>query len=163
VSLTARAVGLPSALPPATLPALVAATGDRAVLRFLEFFAAAIRNPHTRRAYGRAVAEFLAWCEQHGVPSLTAVQPLHVAAWIEAQTRALAARRHRHSPVDAPAALLEGLEHHRLASEVDLLGGERQGLGHPAAGGVEQLHKVCTGRTALVAAARKAMRSSAVR
>src|SRR5689334_8182528 len=42
------------------VPALAA--GDRAGRRFLESFAAAIRNPHTRRAYGRAVAEFLAWC-----------------------------------------------------------------------------------------------------
>jgi hypothetical protein len=32
------------------LPALVAAAGDRASMRFLEFFAAKIRNPHTRRA-----------------------------------------------------------------------------------------------------------------
>ena len=73
------------------VPALVAAAGDRARLRFLEFFAAAIRNPHTRRAYGRAVGDFLAWCEAAGVPSLAAVQPLHVATWIEAQTRELAA------------------------------------------------------------------------
>ena len=29
-------------------------------LRFLEFFAASIRNPNTRRSYGRAVGEFLA-------------------------------------------------------------------------------------------------------
>jgi hypothetical protein len=36
--------------------ALIAVTGERALLRFLEFFAANIRNPHTRRAYGRAVA-----------------------------------------------------------------------------------------------------------
>src|SRR3954463_7538222 len=73
------------------LPALVTAAGDQAAKRFLEFFAAAIRNPHTRRAYGRAVAKFLAWCEAHGVLSLTAVQPLHVATWIEAQTRTLPA------------------------------------------------------------------------
>ena len=73
------------------LPALIAAAGDRASLRFLEFFAANIRNPHTRRAYGRAVAEFLAWCDDNGVPSITAVQPLHVAAWIEQQTREHAA------------------------------------------------------------------------
>jgi hypothetical protein len=33
-----------------TLPALVAAVGERASMRFLEFFAANIRNPHTRRA-----------------------------------------------------------------------------------------------------------------
>jgi hypothetical protein len=46
----------------ATLPALVAAAGERAGIRFLEFFAANIRNPHTRRAYARAADEFLAWC-----------------------------------------------------------------------------------------------------
>ena len=34
-----------------TLPALVAAAGERASMRFLEFFAANIRNSHTRRAY----------------------------------------------------------------------------------------------------------------
>ncbi len=73
------------------LPALVAAAGDRASVRFLEFFASTIRNPHTRRAYARAVTDFLAWCEERGVPSITAVQPLHVAAWIEMQTRMLAA------------------------------------------------------------------------
>ena len=73
------------------MPALIAAAGERASLRFLEFFAANIRNPHTRRAYGRAVAEFLAWCDEQGVPSITAVQPLHVAAWIEQQTREHAA------------------------------------------------------------------------
>jgi len=28
-------------------------------MRFLEFFAANIRNPHTRRAYSRAADEFL--------------------------------------------------------------------------------------------------------
>ncbi|MGG5812477.1 tyrosine-type recombinase/integrase [Falsiroseomonas sp. CW058] len=70
------------------LPALVAAAGERAGLRFLEFFAANIRNPNTRRAYARAVADFLTWCEaEAGVASLAAVQPLHVATWIEMQTR----------------------------------------------------------------------------
>jgi len=60
------------------LPApLVAAAGERAGVRFLEFFASTIRNPHTRRAYARAVTDFLAWCEDHAVPSIAAVQPLH--------------------------------------------------------------------------------------
>ena len=45
------------------IPAMVAAAGERAGVRFLEFFTAQIRNPHTRRAYARAAAEFLAWCE----------------------------------------------------------------------------------------------------
>ncbi len=69
------------------MPALIAAAGEHASLWFLEFFAATIRNPHTRRAYGRAVADFVAWCGDNHVPSITAVRPLHVAAWIEQQTR----------------------------------------------------------------------------
>jgi site-specific recombinase XerD len=73
------------------LPALAAAAGERASMRFLEFFAANIRNPHTRRAYYRAAEEFLAWCASVGVPSIAAVQPLHVSTWIEAATQELAA------------------------------------------------------------------------
>jgi len=76
---------------PVPLPALVHAAGDCAGTRFLEFFASAIRNPHTRRAYARAAGDFLAWCAGAGVPSITAVQPLHVAAWIELQTQTHAA------------------------------------------------------------------------
>jgi hypothetical protein len=64
----------------ASLPTLMAAAGERAGIRFLEFFASTIRNPHTRRAYAHAVTDFLAWCEEHAVPSISAVQPLHVAA-----------------------------------------------------------------------------------
>jgi hypothetical protein len=53
----------------APVPALVAAPDERASMRFLEFFAANIRNPHTRRAYARAAEEFLAWCAAAGVSS----------------------------------------------------------------------------------------------
>src|ERR1700676_3804 len=73
------------------VPALVAAAGERAGMRFLEFFTANTRNPHTRRAPPRAADEFLAWCASVGVPSIAAVQPVHVATWIEAATRELAA------------------------------------------------------------------------
>jgi len=73
------------------LPELVTAAGERAQMRFLEFFAANIRNAHTRRAYYRAAEEFLVWCASAGVPSIAAVQPVHVATWIEASTRELAA------------------------------------------------------------------------
>jgi len=73
------------------MPALVASAGDRASNLFLEFFASAIRNANTRRAYARAAADFLDWCEGDGVTSLVAVQPLHVAAWIELQTQQYAA------------------------------------------------------------------------
>jgi site-specific recombinase XerD len=78
-------------LPSSSLPALIAAAGERTQLRFLEFFASNIRNPHTRRAYVRAVAEFLDWCAAAGVAGIEAVQSLHVAAWIEGQTRQLSA------------------------------------------------------------------------
>lgn len=74
----------PAAVP---MPALVVLAGERARVRFLEFFASAIRNPHTRRAYARAASDFLTWCAGAGVTSITAVQPLHVAAWIERQTQ----------------------------------------------------------------------------
>ncbi|MGF6808405.1 site-specific recombinase XerD [Paraburkholderia sp. Clong3] len=72
-------------------PILVVAAGERASVRLLEFFASAIRNPHTRRAYARAAGDFLGWCAGAGVPSITAVQPLHVASWIELQTQTLSA------------------------------------------------------------------------
>jgi site-specific recombinase XerC len=52
-----------------------------------EFFASTIRDPNTRRAYAHAAGDFLAWCAGAGVPSIAAVQPLHVAAWIERQTQ----------------------------------------------------------------------------
>jgi site-specific recombinase XerC len=49
------------------------------VLRFLEFFAAQIRNPHTRRAYARAATKFFDWLEAKGVAQLAAIQSVHVA------------------------------------------------------------------------------------
>lgn len=73
------------------VPALVSQAGDRAGMRFLEFFTANIRNPNTRRAYARATQEFLTWCESVRVPSLADVAPLHVATWIELLQHRLAA------------------------------------------------------------------------
>ena len=66
---------------------LVASADERTQRRFLEFFAVTIRNQHTRRAYARAAGDFLEWCEERGVGSIATVQPLHVAAWIEALGR----------------------------------------------------------------------------
>jgi site-specific recombinase XerD len=68
-------------------PALIAAAGARAQTRFLEFFAAQIRNAHTRRAYAQAVREFLGCYESAGVASIADIKPLHVAAYIEQLTR----------------------------------------------------------------------------
>jgi hypothetical protein len=55
---------LHSSLP---VPALIANAGDRASRRFLDLFAAAINNDNTRMAYYRAVCNFFAWLEQHGI------------------------------------------------------------------------------------------------
>ncbi|MDD7974004.1 tyrosine-type recombinase/integrase, partial [Roseinatronobacter alkalisoli] len=71
------------------LPALLTAADDRARMRYIEFFAATLRNPNTRRAYIRATGDFFRWCELHGIPSLTAVQPVHVATYIEQMTATL--------------------------------------------------------------------------
>ncbi len=49
------------------LPAMIARSGERAARTTLEFFTARIPNAHTRRAYGRAVFAFCAWCEREGV------------------------------------------------------------------------------------------------
>lgn len=74
-------------LPATPTPAMVAASGPRAATRFLEFFVSHHRNVNTRRAYGQAVAHFMAWCEGFGIASLDHVQPLHVAAYIEQVTQ----------------------------------------------------------------------------
>jgi hypothetical protein len=63
----------------ASLPALVINAGERAGIRFLEFFASTIRNPSMRRAYAHAVGEFLTWCAQAGVIWITDVQPLRAS------------------------------------------------------------------------------------
>ena len=72
-------------------PALIAAAGARASDRFLEFFTAQIRNPHTRRAYARAAKEFFDWLEARGVTQLAAIESVHVAAYIEQLSQARSA------------------------------------------------------------------------
>ncbi len=107
--------------------ALVAATGERASYRFLEFFTANIRNPHTRRAYARAAHEFFDWLCAKGVVQLTDIEIVHVAAYVEQLQKArsaptaklrLAALRHLFNwlvigqimPVN-PAAAVRGPRH----------------------------------------------------
>jgi hypothetical protein len=47
------------------VPAIIADAGEHATRRFLEFFAATIRNKNTRTAYLHAVSRFFAWCGTH--------------------------------------------------------------------------------------------------
>jgi site-specific recombinase XerD len=72
----------------AAVPALYAPT-PQAAKRFIEYFAAHIRNPNTRRAYLHAVREFASWCAQHHFHELVDIEPLHVAAYIEQLTARL--------------------------------------------------------------------------
>lgn len=64
------------------VPSLIAEASEQAAWRYVEFFTANIRNPHTRRAYARACSQFFAWCEDHGL-ALAAIRPFDVAAYIE--------------------------------------------------------------------------------
>ncbi len=68
--------------PAPDLPALFRGS-QPAWRRFLEFFSAGIRNPHTRRAYLRSALQFAAWCERMGLTEIGAVEPVHVATYIE--------------------------------------------------------------------------------
>ncbi len=72
------------------LPALFTPTPATAK-RTLEFFTANIRNPNTRKAYARAVGEFAAWCDDRGLHELGAIEPVHLAAYVEQLQLRLAA------------------------------------------------------------------------
>ena len=63
------------------IPAAIADAGEHAARRFLEFFAANIRNKNTRMAYYRGACHFFAWVEQHQIGELADIEPIHVAAY----------------------------------------------------------------------------------
>jgi site-specific recombinase XerD len=69
------------------VPAMIAAAGERASLRFIDFFTANIRNPNTRAAYGVSVRGFFTWLEGHGLAELGAIRTHHVSTYIEMLTR----------------------------------------------------------------------------
>lgn len=64
-------------------PSIVAAAGERASYRFLEFFAAQIRNHHTRRSYIRATADFIAWLESRGMADIRQINSVVIALYVE--------------------------------------------------------------------------------
>jgi site-specific recombinase XerD len=66
------------------VPAIIAAAGDKAARRYLEFFAVTIENANTRAAYFHACRRFFAWSEGKGLDELVAIEPMHVAAYIRA-------------------------------------------------------------------------------
>jgi site-specific recombinase XerD len=62
----------------------IASAGEKAVRRFLEFFAANISNRNTRMAYYRACCSFFAWLDPNGISDLPDIEPIHVAAYLAA-------------------------------------------------------------------------------
>ena len=70
-----------------TLPVIISASGEKAAIRFIDFFTSNIRNPHTRKAYAKDVGNFLAWCAIRGVLELSQIQPIHVAGFVEELTQ----------------------------------------------------------------------------
>ena len=64
------------------LPALIVRAGEQASWRFVEFFAANIRNKNTRTAYAHAVTLFFDWCESRHL-ALPDLRPAVIAAYIE--------------------------------------------------------------------------------
>jgi hypothetical protein len=66
------------------VPAIVAGTHRDAGERFIEYFAATIRNANTRAAYMNAVADFLRFEPVADLGSLAEIRSIHVSAYIEA-------------------------------------------------------------------------------
>jgi integrase/recombinase XerD len=109
------------------LPSLVEQAGGGAQFAWEELFLAELRNPHTRRAYGHAVRQFLDWCEAQTL-ELRQITPGWVGAYydqlpvsIPTKKQHLAALRRffdrlvlRHAVILNPAASVRG-ERYRLA------------------------------------------------
>jgi integrase/recombinase XerD len=106
------------------VPEIVVRAGANAVFAAEEFFEATVNNAHTKRAYGRAVARFLAWCEQKGVelreitPGLAGEYVGQLSGSAPAKNQALAGRRHffdglvtRHAVALNPFASVRGVKH----------------------------------------------------
>ena len=72
----------PTATLSETFPAILRRAGANACFAADEFFSAQISNSHTRRAYGRAVSRFLAWCDEQGI-ELSQVTPGLAGRFIE--------------------------------------------------------------------------------
>jgi site-specific recombinase XerD len=70
---------------------MIAGAGERARLRFIDFFTAHIRNPNTRGAYAVAVRGFFAWLEMQSLAELGEIRTHHVSTYIEMLTRSYSA------------------------------------------------------------------------
>jgi site-specific recombinase XerD len=108
----------------AGLPEILVRAGANAIFAAEEFFKATLSNGHTKRAYGRAVARFLAWCEQSRAelrdvtPGLAGEYMGQLEGSAPTKNQTLAALRHffdglvtRHAVVLNPFASVRGVKH----------------------------------------------------
>src|SRR5437588_1229953 len=77
----ASSVSVPAVSGQAALPLLVERAGGAARFAWEEFFYAEHHNPHTQKAYLRAVKAFLGWAEGQGV-ELAAITPGMVGQYL---------------------------------------------------------------------------------
>src|SRR6516164_4231060 len=117
------AEGMPATGNAASLPELVERAGGAARFVWEQFFYAEHHNPHTQRAYERAVRRFQGWCEGQGV-ELAAITPGMVGQYLVAlsgspakRNQHLAALRgffdrlvNRHVCILNPASSVKGVE-----------------------------------------------------
>jgi hypothetical protein len=78
--------------------------------------------PESRNLTAKARGDFLAWCASAGVASLAQVQPLHVAAWIERETRTSSTP----SVKQKLAATVQTLRNRKLIARSAHLGPQRE-------------------------------------
>lgn len=74
------------------IPRIVTDAGNAAKFAWEEFFFGKIRSVHTRRAYHRAVRDFLAWCEKASLP-LSAISPADVGSYLDVLTLSPASKK----------------------------------------------------------------------
>lgn len=74
------------------IPTIVTDAGNAARFAWEEFFFGRIRSPHTRRAYHRAVRDFLAWAEPQGL-RLASISPAHVGSYLDSLSLAPASKK----------------------------------------------------------------------
>ena len=80
-------LGVRDAVAGLALPNVVTDAGEHAAKTFVEYFAARIANPRTRRAYATAIGQFMRWCGERNV-ALRQIEPLHVATYIRSRRTA---------------------------------------------------------------------------
>lgn len=74
------------------VPAIISEAGSSARFAWEEFFFGTLRNLHTRRAYRRAVRDFLLWCDARKI-TLPAITPMIVGRYFDEQRGSVATRK----------------------------------------------------------------------